>query len=91
MQAFLAYYWMRQGDRDHGMLCERLMAASLDDALAQVEARLGHRTFTFVSDTRGRVLVVSAHVQYVEIEPADPDLSELPEGFHNSLPGGMAI
>lgn len=85
MQHFLAYYWMKQSDRPNGMLCERLHAASYEDALAQVERHLDQPRFTFVSENMGRVLVVSAHVQYVELEHSDTDLSGLPEGFSEEL------
>ena len=85
MQTFLAYYWMRQGDRGHSTLCQRLSAASYEDAVEKIEDNLGKRTFTFVSENFGRVLVVSEHVQYVEIETTGGDSTDgLPEGFHSS-------
>lgn len=80
-QTFLAYYWMRQGDRGHSSLCERITASSYEDAVARVEERLQRRTFTFDSENHGRVLVVSEHVQYVELEAVGPESGNLPEGF----------
>lgn len=90
MPHFLAYYWMKQSDRPHGMLCERLDAVDYDDALAQVNRHLDLPRFTFISENMGRVLVVSAHVQYVELEHSDSeaelvDLIGLPEGFAEEL------
>ncbi|MGC4046604.1 MAG: hypothetical protein QM758_22660 [Armatimonas sp.] len=83
MQTFLVYYWMRQGDRNHSTLCQRLSAATYEEALEKIEDNLSKRTFTFVSENFGRVLVVSDHVQYVEIEEGG-NLSEgLPEGFRH--------
>ncbi len=82
MQTFLVYYWMRQGDRGHSTLCQRLSAASYEEALEKIEDNLSKRTFTFVSENYGRVLVVSDHVQYVEIEESGSNLVDgLPEGF----------
>ena len=74
MQIFLAYYWMKQGERGHHMLCETLTAASYEDALHQVEGHLKRQFFTFQSENQGRVLIVSSHVQYVEIEGQDNNL-----------------
>lgn len=90
MAHFLAYYWMKQSDRAQGMLCERLDATDYEDALAQVNRRLDQTRFTFVSENMGRVLVVSAHVQYVELENNDSeselaDLMGLPAGFSEEL------
>ena len=73
MQNYLAYYWMKQGERGHN-LCETLTAASYQDALHQVEGRLKRQFFTFISENKGRVLVVSAHVQFVELEGIDNNL-----------------
>lgn len=56
------------------MLCESLAAASYEDAINQIEGRLKRPFFNFISDNKGRVLVVSAHVQYVEIEGQDNTL-----------------
>jgi hypothetical protein len=82
MQTFLVYYWMRQGDRTHSTLCQRLSAASYEEALEKIEDNLSKRTFTFVSENFGRVLVVSDHIQYVEIEESGANLVDgLPEGF----------
>jgi len=85
MQTYLAYYWMKQGERGH-MLCENLAAASYDDAINQVEGRLKRQFFTFVSENKGRVVVVSAHVQFVEVEGQDNSLPfdnpEVPEGSY---------
>lgn len=78
---YLAYYWMKQGDRGHGMLCETLTADSFDVALELVEQRLERRSFSFESDNKGRVLVISAHVQYVEIEAGANEHLEYPEGL----------
>ena len=84
MQTFLAYYWMRQGDRGHSTLCQRLSAVSYEDALEKIEDNLSKRTFTFVSENFGRVLVVSDHVQYVELETLGTDpIDGLPEGFRS--------
>jgi hypothetical protein len=73
MQNYLAYYWMKQGDRGSN-LCETLTASSYDDALHQVENRLTRQFFSFISENKGRVLVISAHVQFVEVEGIDNDL-----------------
>jgi hypothetical protein len=90
MQTFLVYYWMRQGDRTHSTLCQRLSAASYEDAQEKIEDNLGKRLFTFVSENYGRVMVVSEHVQYVEIEESGANLSDgLPEGFSEGLPEGF--
>ena len=75
---------MKQGDRGHSTLCQRLSAASYEEVVERIEDNLSKRTFTFVSENFGRVLVVSEHVQYVEIESIGSDGSEgLPEGFHS--------
>ena len=81
MQTYLAYYWMKKGDSGHSTLCEHLTAASYEDAIARVEERLNRRTFSFVSENKGRVIVVSEHVQYVELEEVGAENPELPEGF----------
>lgn len=83
MQTFLVYYWMRQGDRNHSTLCQRLAAATYEEALEKIEDNLSKRTFTFVSENFGRVLVVSEHVQYVEIEESGNVVEGLPEGFRH--------
>lgn len=74
MQNYLAYYWMKQGDRGSN-LCETLTATSYDDAIRQVESRLTRQFFSFISENKGRVVIASAHVQFVELE-----------GVHNDLP-----
>ncbi|WP_309713998.1 hypothetical protein [Armatimonas sp.] len=73
MQNYLAYYWMKQGERGSN-LCETLSASSYEDALHQVEGRLTRQFFSFISENKGRVLVISAHVQFVEVEGIDNDL-----------------
>ena len=72
MQNYLAYYWMKQGERGSN-LCETLAASSYEDALHQVESRLTRQFFSFISENKGRVLVISAHVQFVEVEGIDND------------------
>jgi hypothetical protein len=83
MATFLAYYWTQRSERSkgHGPLCERLSADTFEEALSLVEQRLDKRHFSFHSENRGRVLVVSAHVQYVELEAGDSETPFLPEGL----------
>ena len=67
MQPYLVYYWVNQTDRNHP-ISEYLYAESLEAAEKRVEERLDKRIFALESESHGRIMVVSAHVQYVEIE-----------------------
>jgi hypothetical protein len=67
MKPYLVYYWVNQTDRHHP-ICEYLYAETIEDAEKKVEERLDMRIFSLESESHGRIIVVSAHVQYVEIE-----------------------
>jgi hypothetical protein len=67
MQPYLVYYWVNQTDRNHP-ICEYLYAENIEGAEQQIEERLDRRIFTLESESHGLIMVVSAHVQYVEIE-----------------------
>jgi hypothetical protein len=66
----MIYYWMQQGDKGIS-LCEYLNAESLDEATSQIQRRMDLPSFAFDSQGRGRVIVRTSHVQYVEIEAGD--------------------
>ena len=70
MQKFLVYYWMEQGGKGIS-LCECMNAETLDEATAQIQGRLDLPSFVFDSEGRGRVIVRTAHIQFVEIEQGD--------------------
>ncbi|MDX1933757.1 MAG: hypothetical protein SFU56_14255 [Capsulimonadales bacterium] len=78
MHRYMVYYWMQQGDKG-ASLCEYLNAESLDEATSQIQRRLDLPTFAFDSEGRGRVIVRTAHIQYVEIEVGEEYDSDMPE------------
>lgn len=66
---YSAYYWFdTRGDQKGRSVCETFNAVSMDDATRRVEERLRQALFSFNSDSHGRIIVVTSHVQYVEIE-----------------------
>lgn len=72
---FMVYYWIQQGDKGHS-LCECMTAESQDDATRMVQRRLEMPTFAFDAERQGRVIVRTAHVQYVEIEEGGCEIEE---------------
>ena len=66
----MVYYWMQQGDKGVS-LCEYLNAESLDEATSQIQRRLDLPSFAFDSEGRGRVVLRTSHIQFVEIEAGD--------------------
>jgi hypothetical protein len=81
MPDYKVYYWMQQGERGRAV-CESVTADSMDDATAHAQANLERKSFAFESDQDGRVIVVSAHVQYVEVEDAGHIDSPPPPVLH---------
>ncbi len=67
MPEYKVYYWVQQGDRGRAV-CQSVSAESIDDATRQAQQNLTQHSFVFDSDQDGRVIVVSAHVQFVEVE-----------------------
>jgi len=67
MPKFTVYYWVQRGDKG---VCvgETTEADNLDAATRYAQERLLKPSFFFDSVDHGRVIVVSANVQYVEIE-----------------------
>lgn len=72
---FMVYYWIQQGEKGHS-LCECMSAESKDDATHIVQRRLEMPSFAFDSEGEGRVIIRTAHVQYVEIEEGGCDTEE---------------
>jgi hypothetical protein len=77
-QTFMVYYWVQQGDRRRS-ICERMTAESLDEATTMLQRRMEFPSFAFDTDQQARVILRTAHIQYVEIaagehnEPDDGD------------------
>lgn len=67
MPDFKVYYWVQQGERGRSV-CESVTADTLDEATQHAQENLKLHSFSFDSDQDGRVIVVSSHVQFVEIE-----------------------
>lgn len=86
MANYHAYYWFNPTSGHSRSICEPLGAESLDDASRLVQERLTTPSFVFDSPKEGRVIIISAHVQYVEIEEegCGDDVRVLPEGMHKS-------
>jgi len=68
MANFHAYYWFNPTTGHSKSICEPLVAETMDDASRLVQERLQSPSFFFDSAKEGRVIVVSAHIQYAEIE-----------------------
>jgi hypothetical protein len=66
-QTFLVYYWMGQGEKGHS-ICEMVTAESVDDATQIVHSRLKQPFFVIDSQSRGRCIIQTANIQYIEIE-----------------------
>jgi len=67
---FTAYYWLQQSEKKFA-LSQTIEADSLDAATTIVEEQLRLPIFSFDSDSHGRVIILSAHVQYAELEIGD--------------------
>jgi hypothetical protein len=66
-QTFLVYYWMSQGEKGHS-ICELVSAESMEDATQIVHSRLKQPFFVIDSQSRGRCIIQTANIQYIEIE-----------------------
>jgi hypothetical protein len=60
-QTFLVYYWMSQGEKGHS-ICELVSAESMEDATQK------QPFFVIDSQSRGRCIIQTANIQYIEIE-----------------------
>jgi hypothetical protein len=69
-QTFMVYYWVQQGDRRRS-ICEQMAAESLDEATTMVQRRMEFPSFAFDSDRQARIILRTAHIQYIEIEAAE--------------------
>lgn len=69
MQEFTAYYWFAIGEKGRS-ICETIQADSLEQATDIVQERLKRPSFAVHSPTDGHVLVHSANVLFVEMEPS---------------------
>ena len=69
-QTFMVYYWVQQGDRRRS-ICERMTAESLDEATTIVQRRMEFPSFAFDTDQLARVILRTAHIQYIEIEAGE--------------------
>jgi hypothetical protein len=67
MQPFLVYYWVSLTDKSRP-ISEYLYADSIEAVEKIVSERLDQKRFTTESESHGRVIVMTAHVEYVEIE-----------------------
>ena len=69
-QTFMVYYWVQQGDRRRS-ICEKMAAESLDEATTMVQHRMEFPSFAFDSDRQARIILRTAHIQYIEIEAGE--------------------
>ncbi len=67
MPTYTIYYWVQQGDKGRS-IAEPLEADSLEAATKYVQDKVKLPSFYFDSVDHGRVVIVSSHVQYAEIE-----------------------
>lgn len=82
MPSYMVYYWLQHGDKGHS-ISECLAADSVEQALVQVQDRMQRPSFSFHSASQGHVILMTQHVQYVEIEEDGSacEESDLPHGF----------
>ena len=82
MLSYMVYYWVQHGDKAHS-ICECINAENLDHATTLTQERLLKPSFSCDSIGKGRVIVVTQHIQYVEIEDGECSVIDLPEGFNS--------
>jgi hypothetical protein len=82
MASFMIYYWIQHGDKSHSV-CECINADNLEHATTVVQEQLLKPSISFDSIGKGRVILQTPHIQYVEIEDGECAAGDLPEGFNS--------